>query len=89
MLFRSIYIDCGDLIFDKEKQGVFSGGSGCGCSAVMSCSYIYKELLNGKFKRVLIVSTGALLSPICTMQGESIPGIAHAVAVEYKKDGVR
>ena len=80
---RGVYIDCGDLIFDKEKQGVFSGASGCGCSAVMSCSYIYKNLLSGKFKRALIVSTGALLSSVCTMQGETIPGIAHAVAIEY------
>lgn len=84
---RSCYVDCGDLIFDKEKQGVFSGGSGCGCSAVMSCSYIYKGLMSGKFHRVLIVSTGALMSTVCSMQGESIPGIAHAVAVEYKKEG--
>ncbi|MGL4655928.1 MAG: stage V sporulation protein AD [Sarcina sp.] len=77
-----IYVDCGDLIYDKEKQGVCSGGSGCGCSAVMSCGFLYKGLLSGKFKRALMVSTGALLSPICTMQGESIPGIAHAIAIE-------
>lgn len=81
---RDIYVDCGDLIFDKEKQGVFSGGSGCGCSAVMSCSYIYKGLLNGKFKKALIVSTGALMNSIYTMQGESVPGIAHAVAIEFE-----
>ena len=80
------YVDCGDLIFDKEEQGVFSGGSGCGCSAVMSCSYIYKGLIDGKFERVLIVSTGALMSTVCSMQGESIPGIAHAVAIEYKRE---
>ncbi|MGL4991459.1 MAG: stage V sporulation protein AD [Sarcina sp.] len=76
------YIDCGDIIFDKVEQKVGSGGSGCGCSAVMTCSYIYKGLLNGTFKRVLIVSTGALISTVCTMQGESIPGIAHAVCIE-------
>lgn len=80
------YIDCGDVIFDKEEQKVCSGGSGCGCSAVMSCSYVYKGLLSGKFKRVLIVSTGALISTVCTMQGESIPGIAHAVCVEFNID---
>lgn len=80
------YIDCGDIIFDKEKQGVCSGGSGCGCSAVMSCSYVYKGLLSGDFRRVLIVSTGALISTVCTMQGESIPGIAHAVCVEFNKE---
>lgn len=86
---RCSYIDCGDLIYDKERQGVCSGGSGCGCSAVMSCSYIYKGLLSGKFKRVLIVSTGALMNSVCTMQGESVPGIAHAVAVEYKKEEIK
>lgn len=77
------YIDFGDIIFDKEKQCVGSGGSGCGCSALMTCSYIYKGLLSGKFKKVLIVSTGALLSSMSIMQGESIPGIAHAVAIEF------
>lgn len=82
---KDVYIDLGDIIFDKERQGVLSGGSGCGCSASMGCSYIYKNLLNGVFKKVLLVSTGALLNPIMLMQGDSIPGIAHAVAIEYEK----
>lgn len=77
------YIDCGDEIFDKERQKVQCGGSGCGCSAVVSCGYIYKNILNGKFKKVLIVSTGALMSPTTSLQGESIPGIAHAVSIEF------
>lgn len=77
------YIDCGDEIFDKERQNVKCGGSGCGCSAVVSCGYIYKNMLKGKFKKVLLVSTGALHSPTSTLQGESIPGIAHAVAIEF------
>jgi len=76
------YIDCGDEIFDHEKQKTNSGGSGCGCSAVVDCGYIYKNMLNGKFKRVLLVSTGALLSSTSCFQGLNIPGIAHAVAVE-------
>ncbi|KOA21102.1 stage V sporulation protein AD [Clostridium homopropionicum DSM 5847] len=79
----SNYIDCGDEIFDKERQKVQCGGSGCGCSAVVSCGYIYKNILNGKFKKVLIVSTGALMSPTTSLQGESIPGIAHAVSIEF------
>ena len=79
------YIDFGDVIFEKEKQSVGSGGSGCGCCAVMICSYIYKGLLDGTFKKVLIVSTGALLSSTSIMQGESIAGIAHAVSIEYEK----
>lgn len=77
------YIDCGDEIFDKERQKVHAGGSGCGCSAVVSCGYIYKNMLKGNFKRVLIVSTGALMSPTTSLQGESIPGIAHAVSIEF------
>lgn len=76
------YMDCGDEIFDHVKQGTNSGGSGCGCSAVVDCGYIYKNMLKGKIKRVLLVSTGALLSSTSCYQGLTIPGIAHAVAVE-------
>lgn len=78
-----VYIDCGEEIFDCEKQRTFAGGSGCGCSAVVSCGYLYKALKDKKFKRVLLVSTGALLSSTSSLQGESIPGIAHAVSIEY------
>lgn len=76
------YIDCGDEIFNHEKQLTNAGGSGCGCSAVVDCGYIYKNLLNGKLKKVLLVSTGALLSSTSCQQGLTIPGIAHAVAIE-------
>lgn len=81
---KGVYIDCGEEIFDNENQNTKSGGSGCGCSAVVSCGYIYKELMKKKLKRVLLISTGALMSPTSSLQGESIPGIAHAVAIEYK-----
>ncbi|SHI38594.1 stage V sporulation protein AD [Clostridium cavendishii DSM 21758] len=81
---KGIYQDCGDLIFDSEKQNTNSGGSGCGCSAVVASGYLYKELKKRNFKRVLLISTGALMSPTTSLQGESIPGIAHAVAIEYK-----
>lgn len=76
------YIDCGDEIFN-ENQDTNAGGSGCGCSAVVDCGYIYKNMLSGKLKKVLLLSTGALLSTTSTLQGETIPGIAHAVAIEY------
>ncbi|MCM0650562.1 stage V sporulation protein AD [Clostridium swellfunianum] len=76
------YIDCGDEIFDHERQKTNAGGSGCGCSAVVDCGYIYKNMLKGNLKRVLLVSTGALLSSTSCFQGLTIPGIAHAVAVE-------
>ena len=78
-----VYIDCGEKIFDNEKQGTFAGGSGCGCSAVVACGFLYRMLKEKKLKRVLLVSTGALLSSTSALQGESIPGIAHAVAIEY------
>lgn len=78
------YVDCGDLIFDDERQKTDSGGSGCGCSAVVTCGYFYKKLLKREIKSLLLVSTGALMSTTSSLQGESIPGIAHAVAIEYK-----
>ncbi|MGK0467773.1 stage V sporulation protein AD [Clostridium sp.] len=77
------YIDCGEQIFDAQKQATNAGGSGCGCSAVVATGYLYKNMLKGKFKKVLLVSTGALLSPTSSLQGETIPGIAHAVSIEF------
>ena len=76
------YVDCGELIFDLENQNVESGGSGCGCSAVVASGYFYRKLKKKEIKRILLVSTGALMSPTASLQGESIPGIAHAVAIE-------
>lgn len=74
--------DCGLEIFDASRQDVNSGGSGCGCAAAVFCGYLYKEILKGSFNRILLISTGALLSPTSTQQGESIPSIAHAVTIE-------
>lgn len=79
---RGNYIDCGDIIFNKEEQHTASGGSGCGCSAVVSTGYMYKSLMKKEIKKVLLVSTGALMSTTSSLQGESIPGIAHAVSIE-------
>ena len=76
------HLDCGALIFNDEAQNTESGGSGCGCSAVVSSGYLYKKLMNRELKKVLLVSTGALMSPTSSLQGESIPGIAHAVSIE-------
>lgn len=76
------YVDCGDIIYNS-KQNVCSGGSGCGCSAAVACGYLYKKMLKGDLSKVLLVSTGALMSTTSSFQGESIPGIAHAVAIEY------
>jgi len=76
------YDDCGTIIFDIEKQDVHAGGSGCGCSAVVFGSFLYKKLLNKEINSLLFTSTGALHSPIAILQGESIPGIAHCVGIE-------
>lgn len=80
----NIYIDCGEEIFGTKELENGSGGSGCGCSAVVDCGYIYKNMIKGKYKRILIISTGALLSTTSSQQGESIPGIAHCVCIESK-----
>lgn len=71
--------DCGLMIFDLDRQDVNSGGSGCGCSAAVLCSVIMKRLQNKELKSVLFVGTGALMSPTSAQQGESIPGVSHAV----------
>ena len=57
-----------------------------GCSAVVLNSYIFKKLQEGTFKKVLFAATGALLSPISSQQGESIPGICHVVVLERSDD---
>lgn len=75
------YNDTGCMMFDFEKQDVHAGGSGCGCVAATFCGYVYKMLREKKLNRVLIVGTGALLSPTSSFQGESVPGVAHAIAV--------
>jgi len=76
------YDDCGLILFDKNNQNVFAGGSGCACCALTTYSYILDKLHKKELKRVLVVATGALLSPTLIQQKESIPCIAHAVSLE-------
>ena len=78
---RENHNDCGKIIFDIEKQDVHSGGSGCGCCGSVFCGHIIKEIRSGKYKRVLLIATGALMNPMTVKQGETIPAIAHAVAI--------
>lgn len=80
-LLEDRYQDCGLLIFDP-KDDVHAGGSGCGCSASVLCSHILPNMRNGIWKRVLFMATGALMSTTSSQQGESIPGIAHAVVLQ-------
>ena len=75
----SVHNDCGIMIYDRDTQDVHAGGSGCGCSATVLCSYIINKLRKKELNRVFFVGTGALLSPTSSLQGESIPGIAHGV----------
>jgi stage V sporulation protein AD len=75
------YSDCGVLLYDG-LQGVDSGGSGCGCAGCMLTGPLLRKIKDGEMNRLLLVATGALMSPTSTFQGESIPGIAHAVAIE-------
>ena len=78
----SKHIDCGVTIFDENTQETHMGGSGCGCSATVFSSYIYPKLRAKEINKVLLVATGALMSPVSLGQGESIPAIAHAVVIE-------
>lgn len=79
------YCDCGQIIFSRE-QSVLMGGSGCGCSACMINSFFIEKIRKKEYKKVLFLATGALLSTTACQQGESIPGIAHAVVIEAEED---
>ena len=81
------YNDCGMMLYDLEKQDVHAGGSGCGCSAAVLCAYILPEMQKGTLNKILFIGTGALMSPVSIQQGESIPGIAHAVVISNERQG--
>lgn len=75
------YKDCGQIIF-KRRQNVLMGGSGCGCSASVLNSFILKKMNEGVYKKVIFMATGALLSTTSCQQGDTVPGIAHAIVIE-------
>lgn len=79
---QTTYQDCGMMIYNYDKQNVQAGASGCACSAVVTYGHLLNRMKRGELKRLLVVATGALLSPLSYQQGESIPCIAHAVAIE-------
>ncbi|MCI6729633.1 MAG: stage V sporulation protein AD [Candidatus Faecousia sp.] len=79
--------DCGTMVFDLEGQDVHAGGSGCGCSAIVLCGYLLDGLVKKKYRRILFCGTGALLSPTSSQQGESIPGVCHAVSISAEREG--
>jgi stage V sporulation protein AD len=79
------FYDCGLMIYDRSKQPVGAGASGCACSAVVTYGHLLKRVKRGELNRVLVVATGSLLSPLTYQQGESIPCIAHAVSIEREE----
>ena len=82
-MLGDLHEDCGMLIFDPDTQDTLAGGSGCGCAATTLAAYILPRLIRGEWKRVLFLPTGALLSKVSFNEGQSIPGIAHAVVLEH------
>ena len=82
----SNFQDCGMLLYDREAQDMHAGASGCGCSAAVLNGYLLSGLRAGKWRQILFAPTGALLSPISTAQGESIPSICHAICLSAEAD---
>ena len=72
----------GVLIFDKNAQDTHSGGSGCACCGTVFPGYFYRQLKERKIKKILLIATGSLMNSTSSQQGESIPGIAHAISIE-------
>ncbi|KKB33394.1 stage V sporulation protein AD [Bacillus thermotolerans] len=81
-IIESQFQDCGLMIY-KDNQPVYAGASGAGCSAAVGYGHLLNRMKKGELKRILLAATGALLSPLSFQQNESIPCIAHAVAIEY------
>lgn len=84
---RKNHVDCGLMIFDRERQDVHAGGSGCGCSAVVMSASIVPNLSSGTLKNVLFLGTGALMSPMSLSQGETIPAVAHLLHISHTDKG--
>ncbi len=78
-----VHMDCGIEIYDAKTQDTHAGGSGCGCSAVTLSAYILKQIEEKYWKKVLFVPTGALLSKTSYNEGQSVPGVAHALVIEH------
>ena len=82
---RSRYNDCGMMIYDREGQDMHAGGSGCGCSAVVLASHLWPRLNRGDLRQILLIGTGAMMSPASIQQGEAIPAVAHLVRICNEK----
>lgn len=82
-----IHYDCGLLLYDRERQDVHAGGSGCGCCASVLCGHLLKKMERGTMRRILFCATGALMSTTSQQQGESIPGVCHVVELQTAEGG--
>ncbi len=80
---RGVHNDGGMMLYDREKQDVHAGGSGCGCVASVLCGYVLPKIASGELDRVLVCATGALMSPTSSMQGQNIPSIAHLLYLKH------
>lgn len=78
----AVHDDCGKIIYDIKNQDMHSGASGCACCATVFSAYIMKKFEEKKYKKILLMATGALMNTSMLQQGETIPGIAHAVTIE-------
>ncbi|MBR6419482.1 MAG: stage V sporulation protein AD [Oscillospiraceae bacterium] len=84
---RAVHRDCGKMIFEGGAQDTHAGGSGCGCSASVICGWFLPQLRSGEMKHILYAATGALLTPMRSQQGESIPSICHLVHLSHERSG--
>lgn len=84
---RGKHTDAGKIIYDIKKQDVHAGGSGCGCMASVFCGYMYNMIKTKKYNSVLMMATGALMNTMTIQQGDTIPGIAHAVSIRNLTKG--
>jgi stage V sporulation protein AD len=78
--------DCGKMIYDIKNQDVHAGGSGCGCCGSVFCGHILRKLKNKEISKMLLVATGALMTPMAIFQGETIPSIAHALVITSERE---
>ena len=76
---QRVHDDCGLLLYDRQRQDVHAGGSGCGCSAAVLCGHLLKRMEQGELGDILFCATGALMSPTSQQQGQSTPGVCHVV----------
>ena len=80
------YNDCGCIIYDLSAQDVHAGASGCASSACTFCAYLFRMMKEKRLKNILLIGTGALMSPQFLMQGKSIPAVAHLVHISQAEE---